>query len=91
MVGMHVARDKTEREYFVGRFFDLTRTENARGVAVKQQSQQYFWCVWWRTLVTVLAVNLVQVKLGNHIDNETSQMVWRQDITQADLQFKCFS
>ena len=33
---------------------------------------------------------VVDIKLGNHIHNETGQMVWRQNITQADLQVKRF-
>ena len=88
MVWVHIASYETERYHFVGRLFDLARTENASGIAVKQQPQQYFRCVWWRALVTILVVNSTQIKLGNQIDNETSQMVRRQDITQADLQIK---
>ncbi len=36
MVGMHIARDETERYHFVGCLLQLARTENAGGIAVKQ-------------------------------------------------------
>ncbi len=78
MVRMHIACYETEREYLVSCLLQLARTENASSIAVNQQPQQQFRRVWWRTLVTVLIVNRGQIKLGNHIDNESSQMVWRQ-------------
>jgi hypothetical protein len=91
VVRVHVTGNEAQGDYFVGGSFNLTRTENTRCITIKQQSQQHFRCVWWCTLVTILLVNWPQIKLGNHIDNESSQVIGRQDIAQRDLQASVFS
>ena len=88
VVGVHVSADETERDEFIGGSFNLTRTKNARRVAVEQQAQHDFRRIGWRTFIFVLLINLAQVKLANQVYRESSQMLWRQDISQADLEIE---
>jgi hypothetical protein len=81
VVEMHVTGDESEWQHFVGRLFNLARTEHPRRIPVDQQSQQQFQGVGWRSFVAILLINAAQVKLAYNVYREPGQVVGRQDVT----------
>ena len=90
VVRVQVAGNEAKWDRFVGRLFDLARTEHTRSVPIEQQSQQDFRGIRWCPQGLVLAVDRIQIQLGHDPDHETSQMVKWQNVSQADLEIKDF-
>ena len=77
MVGMQVARKKTEGNRFVGGLFELARTEHAGGVAIEQQPQEQFRRKRCPAHRGITRIDGAQVQQGNDAHNEAGQMIGR--------------
>jgi hypothetical protein len=91
MVGMQSTGDEAQRDTFVRALFQLARTEHARRIAVKQQTQQNFRCDGFPALAGVPRVQLAHIQLSNHIHYEPGQVVRRQRFTKLVSGLKGFS
>ncbi len=75
MIRMRVGGDVAEGNRVVGRLLQFPAGEHARRIAVKQQRQQHLRVEGFRADSRVGHLQLVQVQLRHHIDDEAGQML----------------
>ena len=83
MVGMEVAGNEAEGGSLIGGSFEFARGEGAGGVAVGQQAEEEFRSVGSSASRLVAIVDGREVEMGNHVDDEASEVVGRQAVAQA--------
>lgn len=68
MIWMQTSSNVTKRNAFMGRFFDLVRTEYSYSISVEQQPQKNFWRDCFSANGCIFLIDLAQIKLGDYID-----------------------
>jgi hypothetical protein len=76
MVRVGVGGNVANGNGIIGGLFELAAGKNAGGIAVKQQGQQHLRMASFRADSGVSHLQLVQVQLGDDIDDKARQMLF---------------
>src|SRR5262249_40975522 len=84
----HAPRHKAHRQRLIGRDLDLPTTEQTCAVAIQQERKEQFRRIGRRSCRRIASVELTEIQLRHHVDNESDQMIGRQCLAQSDCQIE---